>query len=231
MDPMIRLESGGNPRAVNARTGATGLRQFMPAALEAAGVYRRGGADGWAGVFAIPGHEDVRTREDFTANPAAQEAVYARHRAHLLREAERRGVTRLVGQTVAGVPVTEDTIVNAFHFAGPSGGSRFLMTGGQHNPSDGNLRVDQYLRRLAGGGDMPAGFGDADFRSVRNRVPAQPAAAPPDNAAITAQLMAALQQRQAPAQMPQPTGMPAWAEMLGALAAAGGGLALGRAFR
>jgi hypothetical protein len=231
MDPMIRLESSGNPRAVNRRTGATGLRQFMPAALQAAGVYRPAGADGWAGVFAIPGHDGVRTREDFMANPAAQEAVYARHRAHLLREAERRGVTRLVGQTVAGVPIDEQAIVNAMHFAGPSGGARFLLTGGRHNPSDGALRVDQYLQRTSGGG-MPAGFGDADFRSVRARAPAQPpAAAPPDNAAITAQLMQALQP---PKRAPSAAGaaIPPWVEMLTALAAAGGGgLALSRAFR
>lgn len=237
MDPMIRLESGGNPRAVNRRTGATGLRQFMPAALEAAGVYRRAGADGWAGVFNIPGHESVRTREDFMANPQAQEAVHARHRAHLLREAERRGVTRLVGQTVAGTVIDEDAIVRAMHFAGPTGGARFLLTGGQHNPSDGNLRVDEYLRRTAGG--MPAGFEGADFRSVRAPAPgARPAAAAPPPAgdqgaaalaAMQAQL-ADIQARQKMARM-QTGGGPSAAEALALLAGVGGALALGGAFR
>jgi hypothetical protein len=218
MDPMIRLESGGNPAAVNRRTGATGLRQFMPAALQAAGVYQPAGADGWAGAFNIPGHANVRTRQDFMANPQAQEAVYGLHRAHLLREARRRGVLGLAD---------ENTVVNAMHFAGPSGGARFLLTGGQHNPSDGNLRVDEYLRRAGGEGA---------FRSVRAQAPgAAPAAAPaPDNAATTAQLQAQLaeiQARQKMARVGQPTGAPSLAEALLLLAGAGGGLALGNAFR
>lgn len=169
MDPMTRLESGGNPRAVNRRTGATGLRQFMPSALEAAGVYRRGGPDGWGGVFNIPSHPNVRTREDFMASPEAQEATNAHHRANLRGEIARRGLTRFVGQTVAGRPIDEETIIRGMHFAGPTGMSRFLETGGQHNPSDGNLRVDQYLARTAG---------EAGPQYVSVRAQAPPAAAP-----------------------------------------------------
>jgi hypothetical protein len=225
MDPMIRLESGGNPRAVNRRTGATGLRQFMPAALQAAGVYQPAGADGWAGAFNIPGHANVRTRADFMANPQAQEAVYGLHRAHLLREAERRGVRGLAD---------EQTIVNAMHFAGPSGGARFLLTGGQHNPSDGAIRVDEYLRRTAGGG-MPAGFENVQMRSVRAPAPAAAPAAPaPDNAAITAQMQAQLaeiQARQKMARVGQTNGAPSLVDALLLLAGAGTGLALGGAFR
>jgi hypothetical protein len=238
MDPMIRLESGGNPRAVNRRTGATGLRQFMPAALQAAGVYQPAGADGWAGAFNIPGHAGVRTRADFMANPQAQEAVHALHRRHLLREAERRGVTRLAGQTVAGTVIDEDAIVRAMHFAGPSGGARFLLTGGQHNPSDGNLRVDEYLRRTAGGGapgGVPAGFENVQMRSVRAPAPAAAPAAPaPDNAAITAQMQAQLaeiQARQKMARVGQTNGAPSLVDALLLLAGAGTGLALGGAFR
>lgn len=174
MDPMTRLESGGNPRAVNRRTGATGLRQFLPSALEAAGVYRRGGPDGWGGVFNIPNHPNVRTREDFMASPEAQEATNAYHRGNLRREIAQRGLTRFVGQTVAGRPVDEETIIRGMHFAGPTGMARYLETGGQHNPSDGNLRVDQYLDRTAGAAQSP------QYVSVSARAPqaAAPAAPP-----------------------------------------------------
>lgn len=150
MDPMIRLESGGNPAAVNRRTGATGLRQFMPSALQAAGVYQPGGADGWAGVFRIPGHEGVQSRQDFMANPAAQEAVYRLHQENLRREIARRGLAASFGQTVGGAVLDEDAAMRGMHFAGPGGFTRFVRSGGQYDPSDGNLRLSQYLGRTAG---------------------------------------------------------------------------------
>lgn len=171
MDPMIRLESGGNPAAVNRRTGATGLRQFMPAALQAAGVYQPAGADGWGGTFSIPGFEGVRTRQDFMANPQAQEAVHARHLENLRREIAARGLARFFGQTVGGVPVNEDAVLRMMHFAGPSGTTRFLSTGGQHDPSDGNLRLSQYAMRTGGGG-APARV------QAAAPAPAQPPVAP-----------------------------------------------------
>ena len=146
-DPMIRLESGGNPAAVNRRTGATGLRQFMPSALQAAGVYAPAGADGWGGTFRIPGFENVRTRADFMANPAAQEAANRLHEDNLRREIARRGLAQFFGQTIGGIPIDEARTITAMHFTGPAGTARFLQSGGQHNPSDGNLRLTEYVTR------------------------------------------------------------------------------------
>jgi hypothetical protein len=222
MDPMIRLESGGNPRAVNDRpqrdgrppTYATGLRQFMPAALQMAGVYQPAGDRGWGGTFNIPGFAGVRTREDFMANPEAQEAAYTAHRAHLMREIQRRGLGRFVGQTVGGVPIDENALIHAMHFAGPGGATRFLESGGTHNPSDGNLRVTEYLMRTAGGGGRPA--------PAAPQAPAGPSQNP------VAPILANLQAQQGEA--PLRTG-PTWQDALLGLAQGAASFGLARAFR
>jgi hypothetical protein len=173
MDPMTRLESGGNPAAVNRRTGATGLRQFLPPALQSAGVYQPAGPDGWAGVFNIPGFAQVRNRADFMANPAAQEAAYAAHQANLRREIAARGLARFVGQTIGGRAIAEDDIMHGMHFAGPGGMTRYLSTGGAYDPSDGHLRVSQYLARL-GGGALPPSQAPVMQQATPPPVPARP---------------------------------------------------------
>ncbi len=103
-------------------------------------------------MFRIPGFGHVRTRADFMADPAAQEAANQAHRANLAREIAARGLARFVGQTIGGVPVTQEAIMAGMHFAGPGGMTRFLETGGVYDPSDGNLRLTQYLARAGGGG-------------------------------------------------------------------------------
>src|SRR3990167_5703826 len=81
-------ESGGNPAVVN-KQGYAGSYQFGAPRLVDLGLYRLGkderidkgewGGKKWTGTFNIPGFPDVRTIDDFLANPDAQKTAFNAH--------------------------------------------------------------------------------------------------------------------------------------------------------
>lgn len=170
-DPVVaaryRLESGGNPRAMNERTGAVGLNQYTPARLVDLGVYQP--AEGewmgstrerraeWRGRFNIPGFPDVRTVEDFRNNPEAQAVAERLNTQYEAREIQTRGLDRFVGQTIGGVEIQPADLRNLIQIAGANGAQRFLESGGRYNPTDGNMRASEFILRArgAGGGGAP----------------------------------------------------------------------------
>lgn len=171
-DPVLAaryaLESGGNIAAQNQRTGASGAGQWMPSRLVDLGVYTPGEGEvltrngravpaTWQGRFSIPGLPEVRTQQDFLNSREAQEVVERLNREWEDRTIRGLGLDRFIGQEVAGARVSEADLRHALHFAGAAGAHRYFSSGGQHNPSDGNMTVREYLAAMRQGGARSGG--------------------------------------------------------------------------
>lgn len=121
---LVQSESGGNWQALNSE-GYGGRLQFGKDRLADAAR---------AGV--IPAG---MTGAQFSQlPPEAQQAVEQWHFADIDRQAERMGLNSYIGQTVAGIPITQDGIRAMAHLGGIGGAAKFLQSGGQYNPADSN---------------------------------------------------------------------------------------------
>ncbi len=144
-------ESSGNPSIVNS-FGYAGLYQFGAPRLETLGVYTpganedmagwsksgRGAAGKWSGTFNVPGFPEVKTLQDFLANPAAQEAAYGLHDKKMGDEIAANGFDKYIGQTVGGVQITADGLKNMIHLGGVGGAKRALESDGADDRTDAN---------------------------------------------------------------------------------------------
>lgn len=149
-------ESGGNYGASNNAMGAGGQRghfgalQFGHARLNDAKA---------AGV--IP---QSMTAEQFrTAGKEVQDKVADWHFNKIDSDAEAMGLNRAIGTTIAGVPITRDSIRAMAHLGGIGGVQRFIQSNGTYNPADENgTRLSDYGQRFGGGTPSPtnqeAGF-------------------------------------------------------------------------
>lgn len=121
---LIQSESGGNWSALNSE-GYGGRLQFGKDRLADAAR---------AGV--IPAG---MTGADFSSlAPAVQQQVEQWHFNDIDRQAARMGLDQYIGQTVDGVPITQDGIRAMAHLGGIGGAAKFLRSGGQINPADSN---------------------------------------------------------------------------------------------
>lgn len=148
---LIHTESGGNWKAKNDVEGSGGKGhfgrlQFSQGRLneaKAAGVMPRG-----------------MTPQEFLNNKEVQVAVENWHFKDIQRFAESNDLTKYIGQSIKGVPVTMDGILAVAHLGGKGGLKKFLTSGGSYNPSDafGTSLLD-YLRTHQGstGGFTPSG--------------------------------------------------------------------------
>lgn len=147
LDSLIGTESGGNWQARNNAVGAGGMAghfgrlQFGKARLQdamRAGVIPQG-----------------MTPEQFMADPASQQKVEAWHFGDIDSQAQRMGLDRYIGQTVSGIPVTQDAIRAMAHLGGIGGAAKFLNTGGKYNPSDAyGTSLADYATKHGGAGGM-----------------------------------------------------------------------------
>jgi hypothetical protein len=154
-------ESGGNPAAVNSQ-GFAGQYQVGVGALADAGLYTPAKGEDlsknlWQGTINVPGFQPMDQKQ-FLANPQAQSAAFGAVTQHLTGEIPALGLDKFVGQTVDGVPITQDSLIRGMYFAGPQGMKNFLQSGGQFNPQDQQgTTLTGYLGRT--GGPAPAGNG------------------------------------------------------------------------
>lgn len=163
---LVRSESGGDPSIVNG-LGYAGLYQFGAPRVADLGIYTpgkdedlanwsktpRAGPGKWSGTFNIPGHENVKTVDDFLASPAAQNTAFALHRAKMQTEIADNGFDKYVGKTVGGVPVTLAGLENALHLGGVGSTKAFLESDGQANRADRNgTTIGAYMRMGAASG-------------------------------------------------------------------------------
>lgn len=148
---LVQSESGGNWQALN-NEGYGGRLQFGKDRLADAAR---------AGV--IPAG---MTGAQFSQlPPEAQQAVEQWHFADIDRQAERMGLNSYIGQTVAGIPITQDGIRAMAHLGGIGGAAKFLQSGGQYNPADSNgTSLADYAARHGGGqaGGFSGGGGYSD---------------------------------------------------------------------
>lgn len=101
----------------------------------------------WTGEFNIPGFPQVKTLQDFLANPQAQDAAMQVQQQRANQEIAVRGLDRFLGQTVNGTVVTRPGIVAMIHLGGPGSAQAYLESGGQTNPADANGKtVGDYLK-------------------------------------------------------------------------------------
>lgn len=163
---LIQHESGGNPGIVN-KLGYAGTYQFGAPLLTDLGLYKPGAGENvadrsaagqwsgnkWSGTFNIPGFPQVKTLNDFLANPQAQKAAFDIHTANMDKQIDANGLDRYIGQTVGGVPITRDGLHAMIHLGGAEGTLRALQSGGAVNPADANgTSLLDYARVGAGAG-------------------------------------------------------------------------------
>jgi hypothetical protein len=132
-------ESGGNWTAQNDEVGAGGQRghfgraQFGQARLQEA-----------AAAGAIP---QGTTPQQFMRSPELQKAAENWHFNDIDQYIASNGLSRAIGQTINGVPVTAEGMRNVAHLGGKDGLAKFIASGGRYNPSDSNgTSLMDYLR-------------------------------------------------------------------------------------
>lgn len=167
LDSLVRTESGGNWGAQNAAMGAGGMPghfgrlQFGQARLRDAMN---------AGVIP-PG----TTPQAFMADPAMQQRVEGWHFADIDRRAAEMGLGQYIGQTVGGIPITQDAIRAMAHLGGIGGAAAFLNSGGEINPSDVNgTSLADYARIHGGAGGLMAQQAPAEAHMSAQNQPARP---------------------------------------------------------
>ena len=142
---LMPQESGGNPGAVNP-LGYSGLYQMGTGLAFSAGLYQpakdeavtddKGRAvNAWRGQWTIPGFEPM-SHQEFLRNPAAQQKAGEVAMESNWRAIERAGLDKYVGQTVSGVTITPQALLQGAWMGG-LGGLRTWLTG-QGDPADAN---------------------------------------------------------------------------------------------
>ncbi len=161
---LVNSESGGNWNALN-NEGYGGRLQFGNARL----------ADAAKAGLVPKGTTGAQFSQ---MTPAQQQKVEAWHFQDVDKQANNLGLSRYIGQTVAGVPITRDSIRAMAHLGGVGGVKKFIETGGKYNPADSNgTKLSDYGRRFAGsqGGSPQAIVAGAQLRAGQenvNKVPA-----------------------------------------------------------
>jgi hypothetical protein len=174
-------ESGGNPAAMNP-LGFSGVYQMGSALAHDAGLYQPAegepvvGPDGraanqWRGSWRIPGFQPM-THQQFLQNPQAQERA-----ARLAMELnwgriQGRGLDRYVGQTVGGVQVTPEALLQAAWMGGVDGAQAWVT--GQQNRRDPNGASVGQWAALGGGGSSASASGASAAPSASPQGSANP---------------------------------------------------------
>lgn len=169
---VISTESSGNPGLVN-RKGYSGLYQFGTGLLRDAGVYQPAQGEDmtknqWAGTINLPLAGQM-TQQQFLQNPAAQHEARAHAENYLRGQQTALGMDKYVGQTVGGVAVTPESLLNMQWIGGSGGAQKFLTSGGAYNPPDANgTTIGSYAQKTSGapgappimapGSTMPGGY-------------------------------------------------------------------------
>lgn len=153
LDRLARAESR-SPSSVN-RLGYAGQYQVGAPLLADANVYRpaegeigpRGQWSGqWGGTFNIPGFENVRTLQDFLANPEAQRRAAELAMSYQAGQLRQSGFLSNIGQEVNGVRITPEALLQGAWLGGLGGVDRFVRGGGQDRRDAFGTPISQWMR-------------------------------------------------------------------------------------
>lgn len=131
-------ESGNNPGSVN-RYGFLGSYQMGESALIDAGYYQKDhtpDTNDWTGTWT--GKNGIHSKADFLANAAVQTQAIKDYNIKQWGYISNLGLDHYVGQTVAGIVMTESGLLAGAHLVGVGGLKSFLQSNGAQIPSDGN---------------------------------------------------------------------------------------------
>lgn len=144
IDPgLARMESGNDFSAKNAQ-GYVGRMQFGEDRLTDA---KRAGI--------IPAD---MSSEGFRNDEEAQKATEAWHFGDINNFIDKTGLAAVEGESIKGIPVTRQGLVNVAHLGGKGGLEKFVASGGRYDPADANgTRLSDYLAMASKSG----GVGDA----------------------------------------------------------------------
>ena len=147
-------ESGGRYTARNNAMGAGGVRGHY-------GIDQIGHARLQDAINAGIAPKGTTT-EQFANDPALQEKVGAWHWNDLARQYDTSGASRYEGQVINGVPINRETFMSMAQLGGAGGARRFIESGGQYNPSDGNFTLSEYaLKHYGDNGASAPSYGNS----------------------------------------------------------------------
>jgi len=143
-------ESGGNPAAMEQHgLGYSGLYQFGAGRLADNGLYQPAPgenlkANEWKGTFNIPGFPNVKTQQDFLANPTAQNAALG---------VDLQNTDKAIANTPGAGAFDQNGLRAVAHLGGVQGMRDFVASGGQANPQDPNhTSLMDYYTKFSGNG-------------------------------------------------------------------------------
>jgi len=177
-------ESGGNPSVVNS-SGYSGLFQIGTGLASSAGLYKpaqdeavtddKGHAvNSWRGQWVIPGFEPM-THQQWLQNPAAQEKAGEIAMNHNWSAIQQAGLDKYVGQTIGGVQITPQALLQGAWMGGVKGLEKWLT--GQGDPADSNKATVSRWAGLTTPGTMTDAGAPAMVPTSQGG-PGGPAAAP-----------------------------------------------------
>lgn len=159
---LFASEAGGRHDVEN-KHGYIGKYQFGEDALIDLGYYQKDGSanrDGkrfrydWVGAWT--GKHGATSKEVFLSSPDIQDQAAKEWVGLLCKRLHHHRLDRYVGQTMAGVEVTESGIIAAAHLKGFGNAKRpgviaFLKSDGQTDPADAfGTQVSKYMRKFSG---------------------------------------------------------------------------------
>lgn len=159
---LFASEAGGRHDVEN-KHGYIGKYQFGEDALIDLGYYQKDGSanrDGkrfrydWIGTWT--GKHGATSKEVFLSSPDIQDQAAREWVGLLCKRLHHHKLERYVGQTMAGVEVTESGIIAAAHLKGFGNSKRpgviaFLKSNGQTDPADAfGTQVSRYMRKFSG---------------------------------------------------------------------------------
>lgn len=144
-------ESSNNPNSVN-QYGFLGRYQMGESALIDAGYYQKDltpDTNDWQGVWT--GKNGIYSKADFLANAAGQTQAISDYNSKQWRTIQTLGLDNYLGQTVAGILMTESGLLAGAHLVGVGGLKKYLQSNGTVVPSDANnTAITQYIAAFNG---------------------------------------------------------------------------------
>ncbi|PKM35479.1 MAG: DUF3262 domain-containing protein, partial [Gammaproteobacteria bacterium HGW-Gammaproteobacteria-10] len=144
-------ESSSNPSTVN-KYGFLGSYQMGESALIDAGYYLKDhtpNTNDWTGTWT--GKNGIHSKADFLANAAVQTQAIKDYKIKQWGYISNLGLDHYVGQTVAGIVMTESGLLAGAHLVGVGGLKTFLTSNGAQIPSDANnTAITHYISTFNG---------------------------------------------------------------------------------